>query len=188
MTKKIGRNFSKKWILIPTIIIAVLIACAGYYYYRIYLPQIKADRAAVEKAQTTTKDLNLIGDTDIATAYVGKIQAGDIDGAARVFTDRIEKEGDKSKKLTLFKQYVSLALSQGLLDQALSAALAADALANSYGSHSDVARVYHAKGDNVNRIIYIQKTISSLDAAPDFDGKQGLRESYVLMLDIAQRG
>ena len=163
-----GRK-NKKIILIISLVGAVILIAAGYYGYTLYQANTTKQKAVVNEAQKEAKDLNIVGDGDLATQYIAALKAKQTEKAQKLFSDKVVAEPDTQKKIDLYAQNIQLALSYQHPDQAVEAALKAVEIRQTHDVYAQVATAYVGKLDFKNQALYLQKALDAAKASNDPD-------------------
>lgn len=163
--KAAGRNTKK--IILFSLVGLVVLGAAGYYGYTLYKANTVKQQAVVNEAEKEAKELNVIGDSDLATQYIAALKANQPEKAQKLFTDRVAAEPDTQKKIDLFVQNIQLALSYQRPDQAVEAGLKAIEVRQTHDVYAQVASAYVGKFDLKNQRVYLRKALDAVKASND---------------------
>ena len=181
MQKRTFRLGKKRALITSSLLVILFVAGLVYWYY-----MVDRNDSSVTKseAQEQVEELNLIGDKDIAAAYIEAINADKPDEAAQLFTDRINAETDPAEKLLLLQQQFNLALIYNLNDQALLVAKQMEEIRPAHLSADYIARAYAAKGDYGQAAEYSEKALAATENIEDNAQREVLREAYQMNVEI----
>lgn len=157
----------------------------GYIY--LYLPGQQKQAVSEEvraDAKKEVEGLNLTGDQDLSIAYVALLKAGKLDDAKKLFADKVAVTSGVVAKQQLLSQQQSLAQMNGVKDQAIDAALAANDLGSTHQTLSNIARVYAAQENYAMAVDYQNQAISKLQSQPDSANKASELDMYEKSLNL----
>ena len=147
----------KKRIIIVSVVIAGVLLAGGVAYF-IYTKQ----QSAMVKDDTDKTSTAHLADDQIAfsqqdylklSAEVERLlAAGDRDKALRLLASRYEAETNADKKVKMILQESSILGENGLVDEALDAALKADQIKSTPSTLMQVAMVYSLKKDTNQQV------------------------------------
>lgn len=175
----------KKRIIIVSVVIAGVLLAGGVAYF-IYTKQ----QSAMVKDDTDKTSTAHLADDQIAfsqqdylklSAEVERLlAAGDRDKALRLLASRYEAETNADKKVKMILQESSILGENGLVDEALDAALKADQIKSTPSTLMQVAMVYSLKKDTNQQVEYIKKAIVAIDADESMDAelKASMKAGY----------
>ena len=175
----------KKRIIIVSVVIAGVLLAGGVAYF-IYTKQ----QSAMVKDDTDKTSTAHLADDQIAfsqqdylklSAEVERLlAAGDRDKALRLLVSRYEAETNADKKVKMILQESSILGENGLVDEALDAALKADQIKSTPSTLMQVAMVYSLKKDTNQQVEYIKKAIVAIDADESMDAelKASMKAGY----------
>ena len=175
----------KKRIIIVSVVIAGVLLAGGVAYF-IYTKQ----QSAMVKDDTDKTSTAHLADDQIAfsqqdylklSAEVERLlAAGDRDKALRLLASRYEAETNADKKVKMILQESSILGENGLVDEALDAALKADKIKSTPSTLMQVAMVYSLKKDTNQQVEYIKKAIVAIDADESMDAelKASMKAGY----------
>ena len=175
----------KKRIIIVSVVIAGVLLAGGVAYF-IYTKQ----QSAMVKDDTDKTSTAHLADDQIAfsqqdylklSAEVERLlAAGDRDKALRLLASRYEAETNADKKVKMILQESSILGENGLVDEALDAALKADQIKSTPSTLMQVAMVYILKKDTNQQVEYIKKAIVAIDADESMDAelKASMKAGY----------
>ena len=175
----------KKRIIIVSVVIAGVLLAGGVAYF-IYTKQ----QSAMVKDDTDKTSTAHLADDQIEFSQQDYLQlsaeverllaAGDREKALRLLSSRYEAETNADKKVKMILQESSILGENGLVDEALDAALKADQIKSTPSTLMQVAMVYSLKKDTNQQVEYIKKAIVAIDADESMDAelKASMKAGY----------
>ena len=175
----------KKRIIIVSVVIAGVLLAGGVAYF-IYTKQ----QSAMVENDTDKKSTAHLADDQIEFSQQDYLQlsaeverllaAGDREKALRLLSSRYEAETNADKKVKMILQESSILGENGLVDEALDAALKADQIKSTPSTLMQVAMVYSLKKDTNQQVEYIKKAIVAIDADESMDAelKASMKAGY----------
>lgn len=171
MTKKLGRVLNKRVLLGAIIGFLMIALAAGAYYFYTQNQKQQTEKAAEQKKVVATErkkldDTAFRGDRDLAAEYAANVQEEQLDAAYQVYESAAQKATDKTAKISLYEQAVTIAYRAKQSDHAIKYAIKASDLANNYRASANVADLYGLSKDYDNQKKYLQKALGQIEALP----------------------
>jgi tetratricopeptide (TPR) repeat protein len=168
MTKKFGRLPSKRVVIgaVIGLLILGMGALAANYFYTQQQHKQAEQKKAVANERTKLDDVAFRGDRDIAAQYMEKINAKQFDAGYRLYESAAQQLTDKTAKVVLYEQAVTVSSRAKQVDHAIKYAVSLSELNNTHRSSANVAYLYGQKKDYENQKKYLQQAIDQLETLP----------------------
>jgi phosphate/sulfate permease len=183
----------KKRVIIASAVIAGVLLAGGVAYF-IYTKQ----QSAMVENDTDKKSTAHLADDQIEfsqqdylklSAEVERLlAAGDREKALRLLSSRYEAETNVDKKVKMISQESAILGENGLVDEALDAALKADQIKSTPSTLMQVAMAYSLKKDTNQQVEYIKKAIVAIDADESIDAelKVSMKAGYQRSIEAVE--
>lgn len=154
-------SHTKRNVLIIAAIGVLLLGGAGAVFYTPIRNLFSHNQQSQTTSNTPTAQQVYVNRIDQATALIAK---GDTAGALALYDKAIQETSDKNERQSLLITKASLAMDAKQYDQALSTIAEADKLGSNATTLGYTARIYEAKGDKADALVYYQKAVTLLQS------------------------